>query len=129
MASSSVTRGSTLRWTGLPLMFSVIGTEPGPVTLAGAGAAVASLSNNPVPTLPTPIPPINPRRLTPAFGFEGFPGSFRELTRHLTFVPFFVKEKSSQLYQKRKQLESRVCWSAEASAGMILHRFRRRYDT
>src|SRR4029077_14959039 len=102
MASSSVTRGSTVRLTGFPLMFSVIGTAPGPVTLAGA--AVASLSSNPVPTapVPMPIPPINPRRETPFFGFEGSSGSFRELTRHLPFKPSFREVEFRHNYIKKE---------------------------
>src|ERR1039457_2963317 len=82
MASSSVTRGSTVTLTGFPLIVSVIGTGPGPATLAGAGAATASLSSRPVPSAPPPRPTplMNPRREKPAFGLDGGSGSFLELT-------------------------------------------------
>src|SRR5271157_734299 len=88
MASSSVTRGSTVTLTGFPLIVRVIGTGPGPATLAGAGAATASLSSRPVPTapLPRPTPRINPRRENPALGLAEGWGSFLELNTHLPFV-------------------------------------------
>src|SRR5947199_10379861 len=77
MASSSVTRGSIFRLTGLPLMLRVMGTAPGPETAAAGGDASAGRSSRPVPAAPIPIPPRNPRRLNLVFF---------ELTRHLPFV-------------------------------------------
>src|SRR5262249_43754095 len=83
----SVTRGSTRRLTGFPLMLSVMGTKPGPANLAGASAAVASCSRRPVPSAPppTPRPLMKPRREKAVFGRAGS-SSFLELTRHLPFV-------------------------------------------
>src|ERR1019366_3086843 len=86
MASSSVTRGSTVTLTGFPLIVSVIATGPGPATLAGGGAAAASRSSRLVPTapLPRPTPRMNPRRENPA-------GSFLELTHtFLSSIPAVV---------------------------------------
>src|ERR1700691_2536857 len=84
-ASSSVTRGSRLRFCGLPLILSVMGTAPGPTNLASAaGDASALLSSNPaLRTLP-PMPALrmNPRRETPRLGLPGTAESFFELTRH-----------------------------------------------
>src|SRR5271157_1738049 len=90
MASSSVTRGSTVTLTGFPLIVSVIGAGPGPATLAGAGAATASRSSRPVPTAPPPrlTPRMNPRRENLAFGLAGDWGSFLELTRYPPFWAF-----------------------------------------
>src|SRR5262245_48720379 len=103
MASSRVTRGSILRLTGLPLMFRVTGTGPGPETPA-AGAASAGRSSRPVPAAPIPTPPRNPRRLNPVFVLVSDSGVFFKLTRHL---PFLRRDecgtKSSQLYQKEGQ--------------------------
>ncbi len=88
-----VTRGSTATLTGLPFKFSVMGTAAGPTTLAAAGAASASFSSNAVPSAPepSPTPRMKPRRENPDLGWAGSSGSFRELTRHLPFVPLTLK--------------------------------------
>src|ERR1035438_3562686 len=81
-------------------MLRVMGTGPGPTTLAAAGAAWAPLSRRPAPTapVPMPMPPRNPRRETAFLGL----GSLVEFTRHLPFralmLSMVVELKS--IYQK-----------------------------
>src|ERR1035438_6063885 len=98
-ASSRGTLGSTVRWTGLPLILRVMGTGPGPTTLVAAGAAWASLSRRPDPRapVPMPMPPRNPRRETAFLGL----GSFVELTRHLPLVRARSEEHTSELQSLR----------------------------
>src|ERR1035438_2946037 len=93
-ASSSVTRGSTFRLTGFPLMVNVMAAGPGPTTLAAGGAALAaSFASKPVPNAPPPIltPLKKPRRETP-LGLAGNLGSFLEITRYL---PLFRRRNSA----------------------------------
>src|SRR5579871_2164749 len=83
--SSRVVRGSTLVLYGLPLICNVIGTSPGPTTLALW--ASASVSRTPVVRTPlvTPTPCRKPRREKLDFGLR-FSGSFFRLTGHRPLV-------------------------------------------
>src|SRR5580704_2786990 len=80
--SSSVARGSTLVLYGLPLICSVIGTSPGPETLAVC--ASVGVSRTPVVRTPlvTPTPCKKPRREKLDLRLR-FSGSCFRLTGHL----------------------------------------------
>src|SRR5580693_3509953 len=100
--SNNVLRGSTLVLYGLPLICSVMGTSPGPATLALVCAS-ASFSRIPVVRTPlvTPTPCRKPRREKFDLGLR-FSGSCLKLTGHLPL--------GGNLIDLSKRLDSKVLW-------------------